>query len=129
MPARPVAAAASPVPRPRPLQAELAAAAGAAMERALAPIAAARVVIHHAAGSEAPRALAGKLRQAGAGEVEIRKVGFPVRSPSVRYFRAGDREKAAAACRLSFGTCRDELADFTGYRPLPRAGTVEVWLP
>ncbi|WP_108257680.1 c-type cytochrome [Mangrovicoccus ximenensis] len=91
----------------------------------------ARIVIHHprSSGSRASRLLAGQLRRAGAGEVEIREVGFAVRKPSVRYFRPGDRAMAAATCGLAFGPCRGALGDFTGYRPSPRRGTVEIWLP
>ncbi|SNR69591.1 hypothetical protein SAMN06265378_1181 [Paracoccus sediminis] len=96
-----------------------------------APLSRARVVIHRSRSSDprASRELARRLREAGAGQVEIRDVGFRMARPSIRYFHAGDRTVSDAVGDLVDPGRRDNVADFTHFRPLPRRGTIEVWLP
>ena len=52
------------------------------------------------------------------------RVGFDVGSDHVRYYHAGDADAARAVARTLDATARD----FTGYRPAPAPGTIEVWL-
>jgi hypothetical protein len=98
-----------------------------------------RIVVHHGADPESggvAAQLAEQLRRAGLGGVEVRPVGFEIGAASVRYFHVGDR---AAAERLvnalgPFLAWHGRAApstpiDFTDFRPLPRAGSLEIWLP
>jgi hypothetical protein len=67
------------------------------------------------------------------GTVEARFVPVAIETPSIRYFHPEDRATALAVAELlddlpTPGTVW-RLGDFTDYRPLPRRGTVEVWLP
>ena len=52
------------------------------------------------------------------------RVGFDVGADHVRFYHAEDAEAARGLARTLDGTARD----FTGYRPAPAAGTIEVWL-
>lgn len=90
-----------------------------------------RVVIHYpvTSGAAASRAVAERLRAAGAGEVEVRIVRFDVETPSVRYFRVGDRTASEAIRHLAFADRPARVADFTRYDPAPRPGTIELWVP
>jgi hypothetical protein len=119
-------AAPAPVPSARPV-------VEAALPQGL------RVFVHFSVGNDRAaaraRALEETLRQRGVGIVGTVPVQFPIGRPSVRYFHPEDR---VAAIRL-LGTARDQLAanreaplapsDFTSFRPSPRPGTLEVWLP
>lgn len=99
-----------------------------------------RVVIHYgvasASGAALARSIAASLAGHGFGEPELRAVPHNVGTTSIRYFRAADR---AAAERL-VATARPLLTeagraapstpiDFTDYQPLPRPGTLEIWVP
>ena len=99
-----------------------------------------RVVIHYgvasASGAALARSIAASLAGDGFGEPELRAVPHNVGTTSIRYFRAADR---AAAERL-VATARPLLTeagraapttpiDFTDYQPLPRPGTLEIWVP
>lgn len=120
-PARPAATAASP-------RNAAALRAQPARQTALSD---ARVVIHRSAWATArdAQALARRLRRSGAGEVEIRPVRLRLEKQSIRYFHAADRAVSETLGELVGRNGRGTVEDFTHYRPLPRRGTVEVWLP
>ncbi len=99
-----------------------------------------RIFVHHGAanssGAALARELATDLKAAGAGYVEVKAVPFAVVTSSVRYFRADDRAAAdqvmAAIRPVLAGNGRavpSTPIDFTDFRPLPRPGTVEIWVP
>lgn len=100
-----------------------------------------RVFVHFstldAGGAEAARRLSRHLRDRGFGVADIRAVPFTIAMPRVRYFFADDREsarglsRAFAEFRRDTGTLRQpvRLEDYAHYRPQPREGNVEVWLP
>lgn len=95
-------------------------------------LAQARVVIHYPErrGAIRPEALAERLRAAGAAEVETRAVARSVERLSVRYFHPADRAVSDRVGLLAGGEDGQAgVTDFTFYRPRPRAGTVEIWLP
>lgn len=98
----------------------------------------ARLFIHHSAGdptaASRARALAQRLQQRGANVVIVRPVPFGIRGLSVRYFHSTDRPGAAAVlgdvAALGGGRAATARpADFTGFQPAPRPGTIEIWLP
>lgn len=98
-----------------------------------------RVVIHHggdAESREVAQRLADQLRRANYGTVEIKAVPFEIGSASVRFFRAEDRLAAQQLVNAlgPFLLWQGRAAptapiDFTDYRPLPRPGSLEIWLP
>lgn len=80
--------------------------------------------------------LVGRLRDAGAGSIEVVDVDVRIGRDQIRFYFDEDR---ADADRLSTAIARSDPADsaaartpdvrdFTSYRPLPRAGTIEVWM-
>ena len=91
----------------------------------------ARVVIHHASseGPERSLELARRLRDAGAGEVEVRPVDFQIGRQSIRYFHDADRAVSQALKEVIRPDHSVTIDDFTHFRPLPSGGMVEVWLP
>lgn len=94
-------------------------------------LAQARIVIHYSErrGRAAPEALARQLRAAGTAEVETRAVRQSVERLSIRYFHPADRRASEQLGGMLGAGGPAEVADFTFYRPRPRAGTVEIWLP
>jgi DNA-directed RNA polymerase specialized sigma24 family protein len=99
-----------------------------------------RIFIHHRAGDAASAGLADRLAEAlqrgGSGIVVIRSVPFGIGRPGVRYFHAGDRAAAEALVRAAGAALGADgyaapraASDFTDYRPAPRPGTLEIWLP
>lgn len=135
---------AAPVPPPEaaapadPVEPAAPAGGPATGEAALPPEA--RVFIHHAAGDRmaAARAeeLSARLRESGAAVVVVRPVPFGVRGLSVRYFHPEDQEAAQrvleatrAALAGQVGAAPGGPSDFTSFRPAPRLGTIEIWLP
>lgn len=94
-------------------------------------LAQARIVIHYPerGGYERSEELVRLLRALGAGEVETRPVRYAVERQSIRYFHAADREVAGTVGEAVGGGGRATVSDFTFYRPLPRKGTIEIWLP
>lgn len=94
-------------------------------------LAQARVVIHYPerGGYERSEQLVRLLRALGAGEVETRPVRYAVEQQSIRYFHAADREVSGTIGDAVGGGGRATVSDFTFYRPSPRNGTVEIWLP
>lgn len=94
-------------------------------------LAQARVVIHYPerGGYERSEGLARLLRAAGTAEVETRPVSYPVERQSIRYFHAADQEVSGIIGDLVGGGGRATVSDFTHFRPSPRNGTVEIWLP
>ncbi|HEX6012034.1 MAG TPA: hypothetical protein VFY87_09595 [Geminicoccaceae bacterium] len=99
-----------------------------------------RIFIHHRASDAASAGLADRLAEAlqrqGSGIVVIRSVPFGIGRPSVRYFHAGDRAAAEALVRAARPALSADgyaapgaPSDFTHYRPAPRPGTLEIWLP
>jgi hypothetical protein len=95
-----------------------------------ASLARARVVIHHpsSSGEAVSQAVASRLRNAGAGEVEIRRVPFGIDQESIRFFFAADRGVSEDIGTLIAPERRAEVQDFTHYAPAPSRGTVEIWL-
>jgi hypothetical protein len=118
---------AAPAPPPAPLP--------PAATTTMAP----RVVIHYGAGGESVEVaaqLAEQLRASGYGRVEIWPVTFDVATASIRYFYRDDRPGAERLVRaiapfLSWhGRAPPSTPiGFTDFRPLPRPGTLEIWLP
>ena len=99
-----------------------------------------RVIVHYSAAdrdsSEVAGRLAEQLQRAGLGMSEARPVPFRIGATSVRYFRAEDRGRAdrLVAAVQPFLSWNGRAApstpiDFTDFRPLPRPGTLEIWLP
>ena len=98
-----------------------------------------RIVVHHGDDQESSAVaeqLASQLLSAGIGQVEVRAVKFDVATASVRYFfdqdRAGaERLTAAIGPFLSWHgrAAPSTPIGFTDFRPLPRQGTIEIWLP
>jgi hypothetical protein len=94
-----------------------------------------RVFIHHSAGDAAAagraRTLAQRLQGAGTRAVIIRQVPFGIRGLSVRYFHDADRVTAARTLEVTRQMLGGATtpSDFTTFRPSPRPGTIEVWLP
>ena len=91
----------------------------------------ARFVIHYQANQATAamraRRLAEQLADAGGAEVELRTVALRVSLDNIRLFHENDRVHALeAGTRLGKG--ETALRDFSDYRPLPRPGTIEVWL-
>ena len=89
-----------------------------------------RIVIHHPARTDAAlrraQALAATLPGA-----EIRAVRASPATPGVRFFFAADRDAAQALARVVRASAGAQVAvaDFSHFRPLPRPGTLEIWLP
>jgi hypothetical protein len=100
--------------------------------------AAARVVIHYAAGSDADRqaaaTLADELSRAGYGTIEMRSQTVAVGGDRIRYFEDSERGAAAALAGVAgrvlsrFGRPAPQLQDYTGFTPKPPGGTLEIWL-
>lgn len=99
----------------------------------------ARIVIHHTRGGpialERARSLAAALEQRAIGATIVRPVDFAISRTAVRYFFADDAERAADLHWLTQETdpgARDgaieQPQDFSHFRPLPRLGTIEIWL-
>jgi hypothetical protein len=111
-----------PVDRPR------AAVAEAEPSRTLAQ---ARVVIHYPerGGFERAEEIVRLLRALGTAEVETRPVRYAVERQSIRYFHAADREASAQISLALSGGGGETPSDFTFFRPSPRRGTIEIWLP
>jgi len=91
----------------------------------------ARIVIHHHDGDAAAVARAYSLRDVLAARpgfnVEVRPVPALVSADNIRIFFEADRDTANAARDLVAGGTVP-IRDFTDYRPLPRPGTIELWL-
>ena len=64
------------------------------------------------------------LRETGYPVGEPRRVGFRISKSNVRYFYRKDAEAAAVLAHAVGGIVRD----FTGFRPRPAEGTIEIWL-
>lgn len=96
-----------------------------------APAAPPRVVVHAQPGSamtEAGRMAAALDRAFGA--VEVRAVPSSPRAPTVRYFYAEDAPNARRLAGTLAGGGEGWRVQYLGtFRPLPRRGTIEVWLP
>jgi hypothetical protein len=135
---RPIEAREPPVvaaPMERPAQAPAPAPSPAEPAAAPSP----RVVVHHGNDRESravAEQLGSQLLSADFGAVEVRAVTFAITTASVRYFFDQDRagaERLATAIgpflswhgRAAPGTA----IGFTDFRPLPRQGTIEIWLP
>jgi hypothetical protein len=99
----------------------------------------AQVLIHHAAGAgnALPAIqLAAYLQTRGFAVTDIRAVDVEIRAPSVRFFFGPDRPEGrrlvdaiGAFYAKAPGRAPYEVADFSGFLPKPRRGTIEVWLP
>ena len=64
------------------------------------------------------------------GQVERRVVDATPRLPSIRYFFPKDAAAAyALAAMLDRTGLRWHVQNFTSYRPQPRPGTLEIWVP
>ena len=90
-----------------------------------------RVVIHYPerGGFQRSEELVRLLRAVGTGEVETRPVRYAVDRQSIRYFHAADRDVSGAIGDMVGGGGRATVSDFTFFRPTPRDGTIEIWLP
>ena len=91
----------------------------------------ARIVIHHYDGDAAALARALNMKEVLASRpgftVEVRPVAARVSADNIRVFYETDRETAYAARNVVAGGTVP-IRDFTDYRPLPRPGTIELWL-
>ena len=94
-------------------------------------LAQARVVIHYPerGGFERAEEIVRLLRALGTAEVETRPVRYAVERQSIRYFHAADREASAQISLALGGGGGETPSDFTFFRPSPRRGTIEIWLP
>lgn len=112
----------------RPPMADVSEAAAASQDTSISqgPLAAARIVIH---ASDDVQQLALRLREAGAGEVETRRVPFRMSAQSIRYFYRADQAMSESVRSILAADGRTKLDDFTHYAPLPRRGTIEIWMP
>ncbi len=80
--------------------------------------------------------LAERLRGAGAGSIEMVEVDVRIGRDQLRFYFDDDRadaQRLAAALAIPAGqgtgpARSPEVRDFTFYRPLPRGGTIEIWL-
>lgn len=91
-----------------------------------------RVFIHAPpAALAAGRAIAGRLSRDGWTVAGVRPSPGPISRTTVRYFFAEDRQAAGRLLgdvRAVAGGGATTPQSFTTYRPLPSAGTLEVWL-
>lgn len=91
-----------------------------------------RVLVHVPTALPGPTAEAviGAIRGAGYDTAQRIDISFPIGSTNIRYYYPEDRaaaEAMAAAIRAETG--QEAVArDFTGFRPQPSAGTVEIFL-
>jgi len=90
-----------------------------------------RVVIHHFKGDAGAEARARQLRERLEAHrefgVELRTVTASVKTDNLRIFFESDRSKALITREL-LASGPVPIRDFTDYQPLPRAGTIELWL-
>jgi hypothetical protein len=68
--------------------------------------------------------VAGLLQSAGFDDVRNARTPYTIRETQVRFFHPQDAEAAAIVAQETGAALRD----FTGYRPLPALGSIEVWL-
>ena len=91
----------------------------------------ARVVIHHhpadAAAASRARELQERLSSEPDFDVEIQQVSALVSADNLRIFFESDRSKAESTVDL-LSAGQIPIRDFSAYRPLPRPGTIELWL-
>lgn len=90
-----------------------------------------RLVIHHHEGDAAAKARARELKAQFAApgklDVQLRPVTASVAADNLRIFFESDRRFAEHTIKpLLSGPI--SIRDFRHYRPLPRAGTIELWL-
>ena len=151
-PAPPPAPAPAPSPKPAPSAAPRPAASNEPAPRRASPaptrratpeaatpewprtLAEARVVIHYPerGGYERSQELVRLLRAVGTAEVESRAIPYAVDRQSIRYFHAADQDvtgRIADLVGMTGGGGRETVSDFTTFRPTPRNGTIEIWLP
>jgi hypothetical protein len=99
-------------------------------DQAAAPL---RLVLHRPGNSPQARAMADWLvatLSPGFGPVETRTVSSGPGVPTIRYFHAADAASAGRlANALAAGGIAWRVQDLSHFRPLPRQGTVELWLP
>ena len=89
-----------------------------------------RAVIHHLGG----RAVVDALRAAGhlrrlADTIELRVVDDVPAVPSIRYFYEEDAGAARVTAVALEESGQFQIRGFPEYRPRPRPGLIEVWLP
>ena len=89
-----------------------------------------RAVIHHLGG----RAVVDALRAAGhlrrlADTIEMRVVDDVPAVPSIRYFYEEDAGAARVTAVALEESGQFQIRGFPEYRPRPRPGLIEVWLP
>ena len=89
-----------------------------------------RAVIHHRGGA----AVVGAMRAAGhlrllADTIELRVVADVPALPSIRYFYEEDAGAAQVTAIALEESGRFQVRGFPDYRPRPRPGLIEVWLP
>ena len=121
-PSRPRAEAAAPNPSP--------AAPGPAADAPAIGLPIQRAVIHYLGAADAAGAqrAAGQLRRL-ADTIELRVVSDVPARPSIRYFHEEDAGAARVAAIALEGSGRFQVRGFPDYRPRPRPGLVEIWLP
>lgn len=86
-----------------------------------------RIIVHSvAAGRETAKSLIGAVASAG-DEVEFRTLRTTLNIAAVRYFHSAD--KAAAEDLAERLGPAWHVQDLTRYRPSPRRGSLEIWLP
>lgn len=83
-----------------------------------------RVSAPTSASASEVEAVGTALASAGFPGVATQRVGFTVSRTHLRYYNPED----AAAAQAIAGRLGVEARDFTGYRPKPAAGTIEVWI-
>ena len=120
-------------PRPEPEPEAAPPPANLAADLTAADAAALRVFVHHPRGLDPARVaqLVEALRAGGLEVVSAVPVGFEVSRSSLRFYHAGDRAVAGriwTAVAWLAGPGDTTPRDFTDSIPLPRPGTLEIWL-
>lgn len=90
-----------------------------------------RMVIHYSNRTSKARAetIAQELRQSQFGQVELRSVNFDISKDNVRYFFIDDLAAARQiGVLIEANGGSPAIRDFTSFSPLPRNGTIEIWV-
>jgi hypothetical protein len=95
-----------------------------------------RVVINYKSTSDGARIAAARMSSVldASARTELRPVDNVPRTPAIRYYSPEDRDAARRLATTLAGEQNQpsdawSVQDYSGSRPQPPAGTIEVWLP